>query len=977
MNPYLYSIAQAFYNNEGDAIKDNTFIFPSRRAELFFTKYLSQIANKPIFSPNTLTIDDFVSQLSGYAPADRVEMLFVLYNNYKELSSSNESFDDFFYWADILLTDFDDVDKYMVDASQLFSNIYELKEIETHFKDSLTAEQKAFLSRFIENFKYDENPEGVKKEFVTFWKVLNKLYEQLKSDLAGKGCAYNGMMLRSIIEQVESNKITVESIKLRYKKVVFVGFNILSTAEERVMSLLRDMGVADFYWDYNTPVSDDIYSFASSSIKESKEKFPSRYIINEPPIKDFPQIEVVAIPSNIGQTKYAGEIISKIVSQDGLKDESETVVVLPDEKLLLPMIYSIPSNVDSINITMGYPMSETPLHSMFKALFELHASAKIDAEKNQKFYHQNVLTLLQQPYIRLLHNEQVVKFISDIKTKNIVYINRKNIPDELKYLFQPLTDNKTTFEFITAVISNLIGGVSDNDLITKEFLFHYKTVINRLQNIVNDEQLTLQTLFKLIEKMSAMIKVPFSGEPLSGLQVMGLLETRTLDFENVIILSMNEGVFPADSRGDTFIPYNVRRGFGMSSYEHRDGIAEYYFYRLISRAKRVFITYDTRTEGVKVGDLSRFVYQLKYQYMSNSEKFKEKSANYTIKMPEDSKIEIQKSGVVADALKEFYKGGAKSLSASSINTYIDCPLKFYLSYIEKIKKSEKVLEDLDASIFGTIYHEVMQNIYTKYEGKEITKEIIDKILSDKRAIETLVKNSFFKNYYKNDKSQQLAGKLYLRSQVVIKMVERTLEIDKGRAPFIMLKNELKIDTIYELSNGQEVRIRGFIDRLDFKDDIINIIDYKSGSVTLEYTSIEELFKVGTDKRPKEILQLIFYVLMLRQGVKYSSSDSSTNLPLLSVMEQIGVKAPYINKLITPGLYAFANYFAKEFEWRVKKKKDTSKNFLSFSEISDIYDEYLQYLDNVLMSIFNEEQPFTQTENKKICEYCDFANLCRK
>ena len=976
MNPFLYSVAQAFYSREGELIKDNTFVFPSRRAELFFIKYLSQISGKPIFSPNTITIDDFISQLSGYAPADRIEMLFLLYDNYIKISKSNESFDDFYYWADILLSDFDDVDKYLVDASKIFSNLYQLKEIDSQFKDMLTSEQKAFLKRFIDNFDFDENISGSKKEFVSLWETLYALYKGIRDDLEKRGCAYNGMMLRSIIERISTGQITKHDIELRYKNVVFVGFNLLSTAEEKMFAQLRDMCVADFYWDYNIPMQNDIYSVSSVSMQQNKERYPSKYNLNEQKVEILPDIELVAIPSNIGQTKYAGEIINNLLLQNPNLDFANTVVVLPDEKLLMPMLYSIPSSVESVNITMGYPLSETPLYSLFKAIFEMLIKAKKDESNNLKYYHQNVLSLLSQPYIRTMHKDVVEKFMNAIKANNWVYVVNSNIPEDLKYLFIPLSDNNEIFTYIKSTIKKILSEIDKSDFITREFLYYYQTIINRLWNITREFPLKEQTLFKLIEKMSAGVKVPFNGEPLSGLQIMGVLETRALDFENVIILSMNEGVFPADSRGDTFIPYNVRKGFGMSAYEQRDGIAEYYFYRLISRAKKVFLTYDTRTESMKVGDVSRFVYQLKYQYADNIRSFAEKNINYSIKLSEEESISVEKKGEVLNLLKEYRKGGSKKLSASNINTYLDCPLKFYFSSVEKIDEPNKVLEDVDASVFGTIFHEIMQKIYTPYEGKIVTPEIIDGIMSDKKNIEDIMLKAFATNYYNVKTPKALTGRLYLRGEIIKRMVNRTLEIDKQRAQFKMVKTELKIDTTLTLSNNDDIQLKGYIDRLDLSDDYINIIDYKSGSANIEFDTVENLF-YASKNRKKQVFQLLFYVLLMKKTIVDNTLGDNKNEKIISVLNSLGIDNPSHEKMFAPGLYAFEKYFSNKFEWQIKKKVDRKTEVVSIEPDSEIFNEYESRLEECISTIFNKDIPFTQTEDREICKYCPFINICRR
>lgn len=979
MKPFLYSLAKVFYEGGRDNLKDYTFIFPSRRAELFFFKYLSEVSaerenSMPIFSPSTLTIDDFISQLSGYSPADKIEMLFLLYNNYVKLLETDETFDDFYYWADILLTDFDDVDKYLVDAKKLFSNIYELKEIDAKFGYQLSDEQKVFLMRFIKNFNFKNEENGSKKEFVKLWQIMYNLYEGLRSDLEKRGCAYSGMMLRSIIDDIKSSKIKALDIELRYKKLVFVGFNLLSTAEEEMMSLLRDMKVADFYWDYNIPGSkDDKYSNLSFAMKRNIANFPSLNNLRESQIENFPDIEVVAIPSNTGQTKYAGEIINNIYSSE-VKD-ANTVVVLADEKLLLPMLYTIPASVDTVNITMGYPLSETPLYSLFKVMFDMLSRAKIDKEC-VRYYHRDVLSLMKQPYIRVLHQDVVKDFSEKIVKNNIVYVSNSDMPDELKYLFIPLASSDEIFAHIGTIIDKLLNKETCLDVVTKEFLFYYKTVINRLQSIIAEFPINKQTLFKLIEKMSSGVKVPFSGEPLSGLQIMGVLETRALDFDNVIILSMNEGVFPANSQGDTFIPYNVRKGFGMSTYEQRDEMAEYYFYRLISRAKKVYITYDTRAEGGMTGDVSRFVHQLKYQYSPMVKSFAEKNINYAIKIGEEEKIVVEKNDVVLAKLNEFYLGkGSRKLSASSINDYIDCPLKFYFGHVEKIATEDKVLEDLDASVFGTIFHEVMQKLYEEKVGVELTEDILENMRKNTEKIEEIMLKAFAKIYYKSKTIVPLTGRLSLRGEVIKKMVKKTLELDKERAPFVMLQNELEINTLIKLPLG-DVKIKGFIDRLDLNDDNINIIDYKSGNAEIEFSDVESLFESKKDRR-KQVLQVLFYVYLLKKAIKDELTQKDVNEKVASLMKVVGITTEAHGKNFAPGLYSFGNYFADFFEWQISKKKGKSYATFVVEPECSVYDEYVSKLEECVNQIFDKDIPFAQTEVKDVCKFCSFKDICKR
>ncbi|MEG1644187.1 MAG: PD-(D/E)XK nuclease family protein, partial [Bacteroidales bacterium] len=721
MKQFLYGVAEIFYHHTGENIHNYAFVFPNRRAGIFFSKYLGDIAAKPIFSPHIFTISDFFASLSPYQQIDRIETLFLIYKYFKHFSKSGESFDDFVYWGDVLINDFNDVDKYMVDASALFSNINELKEIESRFGSPLSDEQIFFIKRFCDNFNASVMTDK-KQNFISLWSILYNVYSSLRQGLADEGKAYEGMLFRDVAGRAVRGELNIP-----YEKVVFIGFNVLTTAEESLMTSLKLSGKADFYWDNNAPTLKDCYNKANYFISDNIKKFPSCYKIVEPEITTYPHIEVIGVPSNIGQTKYAGEIISELTSDlNSASGCINTAVILPDERLLIPMLYSVPPYVNSINVTMGYPLGETSISGFFAFIFDLQKMVRKNSAGEVSFYHRNVAILLVHPYVKKLHGEIATAFYEEIKRGNKVYVREDEVPISLQYIFKSVNDLPHAVLYIKDIIKRLQSDGGDSNAnteqdvscgissIEKEFLYQYDITLNRLSSLSEGESIMVATFFRLLQKMASGTKVAFRGEPLSGLQIMGVLETRAIDFDNVIILSMNDGVFPVSNVDDTFIPYNLRRGFGLSVTEHRDSISAYYFYRLIARAKRVYLIYDTRTEGVRTGEVSRYVYQLKYQYMpQNDDQLIEKTLSYKINPGIGSEISVEKSGEVWKKLNMYLYGGEASLSASALNTYIDCPLKFYFNYVERIEEADDVSEDIDASAFGSIYHGVMQDIYQR------------------------------------------------------------------------------------------------------------------------------------------------------------------------------------------------------------------------------------------------------------------------
>lgn len=949
MKPFLYSVAETVYNRIGENIRNYAFVFPNRRAGIFFGKYLGDIAGKPIFSPSVFTISDFFASLSEYTLIDRVEMLFVMYRHYRKLSRTKESFDDFVYWGDILINDFNDIDKYMVDASALFSNIKELKEIDAHFGLPLTEEQLKFIGRFCDSFK---NPASSDKtqNFIALWNILYRLYSGVREELEVSGKAYEGMLMRDVAEKMSCGKIPVP-----YTGVVFVGFNLLTPAEEGLMMALKISGKGDYYWDSNSPALKDPYNKAAAFLSDNIKKFPSRYECAEEAVTAYPKVEVTGVPSNIGQAKYAGKILSKLSAGGGIQPEKslDTAVILPDERLLLPMLYSIPEKYTDINVTMGYPLSETPLAGFFRLLFDMQKRIRTDSENRISFYYRNILTVLSSPYVMRKFGEKALELEAEIKAGNKVYVKEAEIPEELRYIFRHIADVPQAIEYIKGIIAMLTHGGNNGkgsvSPLEKEFLYQYDTTINKLRPLCKNEEMTPDTFFRLLQKISSGTKVSFKGEPLSGLQIMGVLETRGLDFENIIILSVNEGVFPAGKPAETFIPYNLRMGFGLSVSEHRDSITAYYFYRLIARAKRVYLIYDTRAEGLRTGEVSRFVYQLKYQYLHKKpDLLNEKEISYRIYTGDSRNIEIGKTGTVYEKMLSFAKDGGVALSASALNTYIDCPLKFYLTYVERIEEEEDVMEDLDAATYGTIYHGIIHDLYVRLKGKAVTRDMLTALKNDDALITELLEKGFAETYFKSGKPKRLTGRLFLRGEIIRKMVKRTLDIDADRTPFTFVDSELKIKDKIDAGGGMSVNLKGFIDRVDKTGDTTNIIDYKSGNAELKFSSIESLFSSSDKKRNKAVFQLFFYALL------YLQEEPAA---------------------ICPGIYSLRKYFDSDFSWNIYCKKERIDDIAVAQR--DMLDKYSALLKECISEIFDRNIPFRQTDNKDACIHCQFRTVCRR
>lgn len=959
MKPFLYQVASLFYEKWGAEVSRLAFVFPNRRTGLFFQKYLSEVADIPLFSPTILTINDLFIQLSGKQSADRISMLFTLYDIYIRQSGSTETFDEFLYWGEMLLNDFDDIDKYMANARMLFSNVTDLREIENDF-DFLSDEQIAAIRSFWSSF-YPRGDTPNQQQFLAVWQVLYDLYEEFRATLAAEGKGYEGMIFREVVESMERG----ESPDLPYERIVFVGLNALSVSEERFLAQLQKREIADFYWDYVSDKVTDPDNKASYFVSRNLKSFPSSMKL-PPEEKVKTEIEVIGIPSGIGQAKYVYTLLSDWCKEAEMSSEEalRTAVILPDEHLLIPVLNAIPEQIRRINVTMGYPLAGTPVASLIEYILALQKNVRY-IDRNPLFYFRDVLPVLNHRYILSTSSEIISSLVKEITENNKIYISHTELGKTplLEILFTPVTGVEAFSDYLIKVLEELnkvMSALSDeeeedapqrtNDL-EQEFIFHYFTTVNRMKEVMKDARIEMKidTFFRLLKRVTDTITIPFHGEPLSGLQIMGVLETRALDFDRLIILSMNEGIFPQRKAANSFIPYNLRRGFGLPTYEHQDSVWAYHFYRLIERASHVSLLYDTRSNGLQTGEVSRFVHQLHYHY---EVPMRDKLVVYNVSSSETPPLAVPKREDIMRRLDAYRKGGSKAISASAINTYLDCPLKFYFSVVEGIREEEEVSETIESDVFGSILHKVMEELYKPFQGKMVTVDLLKAIRKDTALLTGAIARAFASEFFKTEVVRSLTGQNYLIGEMIRKYVEKILERDGKLTPFVYIESERKINGLISLSDHSEIRLKGFIDRVDEVLDAIRIIDYKSGSGTTTFSSIESLFNKEEKDRAKAVMQVFMYCWMYAH-----------------LAENKG-------KTIQPGIYYVRSLFADPFDSSVyhRIERGKSEKVEDFSGYAQAFEEGLR---GCLDEIFNPEIPFTQTPTGKACSYCPFKGICGK
>lgn len=964
MKPFLYQVATLFYQQYGAEIHRLAFVFPNRRAGLFFQKYLSEISEKPLFSPSILTINDLFMQLSGKHPADKIQMLFRLYELYKQRSGSSESFDEFIYWGEMLLNDFDDIDKYMVDARMLFRNVSDLKSLDDDF-NYLSPEQVQAIRSFWSSF-YPKGDSPNQQHFLELWEILYDLYAGLRTLLAKDGCGYDGMIFREVVEQLEKEPMS----DFPFDQVVFVGLNALSISEERLLLALQKKGVADFYWDYVGPWVTDPDNKASFFLERNLRLFPSRMQLPATePVQA--EIRVMGVPSAIGQAKQVYPILQALADEQQLTDESalRTAIVLPDEHLLVPVLNAIPEAIQHINVTMGYPLAGTPVAALMEYILTLQKNIRY-IDRVPVFYFRDVLPILNHQYVMAAAPEEVSQLVKDMTAGNRIYVHAADLNrhELLSILFTPVQNTEELSDYLIHVLEalntclrNKRPNPDDEEMISnstqttadieQEFIFHYFATVNRMKEVMREAkiEMRLDTYFRLLKRMTDLITIPFEGEPLSGLQVMGVLETRALDFDRLIILSMNEGIFPLKKAANSFIPYNLRRGFGLPTYEHQDSVWAYHFYRLIRRAKQVMLLYDTRTTGLQTGEVSRFVHQLRYHYQYP---LIDELVVYDVASSAVPPISVQKTAEVEKLLSDFLSGGPRALSASAINTYLDCPLKFYFSVLEQIQEEDEITETVERDVFGSILHKVMEDLYAPFKGKLVTADLLKLLRKDQPLLTGTIARAFAELFFKSPVVRPLEGENFLTGEMIRKYAEKILEQDARFTPFHYIESEKKVRATITLSDKRVVQLKGFIDRVDSLDRVLRIVDYKTGSGKLEFESVEGLFDKEAKDRPKAVMQVFLYAWMYQQLSEY------TGMP------------------IQPAIYYLRTLFQRSFNPVVEQKKGRGKadKVNSFQDfVADFEGKLRQCLDE----IFNLDIPFTQTETGKACAYCSFRGLCGK
>ena len=994
MKTFLKYVARDILEKYGNNLSDIAIVFPNKRAALFLNESLARLTDHPIWSPSYITISDLFRKHSTLKVGDPIKLVCDLHKTFVACTGIDETLDHFYGWGQLLITDFDDIDKNMAEAEKLFANLSDIHELDDI--SYLTEEQKMLIRKFFSNFNDDHNSE-LKKRFLQLWSHFLDIYQQFNQRLEEQGLAYEGALYRKVVND--------ENIKFQHKKYLFVGFNMMQVVEQKLCERLMKEGKAHFYWDYDDYYMQNNHE-AGHYIREYLKYFPNE--LNDMPPHDLREIYhnfdndkdityISASTENI-QARYVNQWL---IEKKRYKCGKKVAIVLADEGLLQSVIHSLPTNEDikslpdysendqlSYNITLGYPLQQTPFYSLLQHLINLQGIGHPKHSNNYRLHY--VLMALRHPYTRYI-SQNYSKLLSALDEQKQFYPTRQFLSmdgDEgLSLLFKDLGETATENEYNLRLIQYLleilktigVNSKEQDDPLFQESLFRTYTLLNRLQELIQTGDLAVDciTLERLMQQLIQSTSIPFHGEPAEGIQVMGVLETRNLDFEHILVLSCNEGKLPKGVNDASFIPYSLRKAYGLTTVDNKVAIYAYYFHSLLQRSRDITLCYNNATEDGQSGEMSRFMLQLLVESHHDIKRLSLVAGQSTIRPTYDS---IEKKQNTFIQLKNL-----KMLTPTFLNTYLRCEKQFYYKYVEGLIEPDEIDEDeVDNKVFGNIFHRAAELFYqglasnnaltTDNKGKlkltrpiVITKEQLEQALKDESLVYRLVDQAFREELFKVSAAgyrPKYNGLQLINKEVIARYIRQLITIDMRQAPFTILGLELVVKTGIEVETSigkLSLTIGGFIDRLDAVAangntngknlaERIRVIDYKTGRISTTHPrALDEVFNPSMlNKHTDYYLQSMLYSII----VKHNKDLNPGQEP------------------VSPGLLFIQNAGAEDYDPTLKMGKELISSI-------DVYEEeFMKQLKVLIANIFDKDQPFRPTDDKHRCEYCPYAALCK-
>ena len=960
-------LAEQLYGKYGKDISKLTILFPSRRARLFFNKALVDVAGGgAMWAPRFTTIDELMCSVSTLSSADSLRLVSELYTIYPE--DIREDIDRFYHWGEMLIADFDMVDKYMVDAQMLFANIADIKEIEADIS-YLTEEQKLYLSRFWNTLNTNISFNEQKEYFLRIWRALPSIYTTYKAHLRKLGIGYTGMIYRDAAEKIADAKAKV----LPDVQYVVAGFNALSACERQLFDYLQSAHNAEFAWDYSDYYFYNHMQEAGRFIRSNVKRYPSTLNISHRDLtKTIKSLTVASAATSVAQCNYITQVLEKIAGRDenGCLNrlDRDTAIVLTDENLLLPLLYALPEEfkratpdgdqTEGVNVTMGYPLRSTFAYSFVERLLELQLHAE-NKSGEPTFYYVDVEGLLTHPYLASTAPEKIAAIRKSIVDQRLYHIAQSMLSElpMADSIFVVKSEATELISYIDSVFAALLAAVEvcDSNRLNIEYMVRIRTSLRQIANMVDSCHivLPLKLCISLIRRHLQSVRIPFEGEPLEGLQIMGILETRNIDFKNVIVLSMSDSNFPGNKVSDkSYIPYSLRYAYNLPTQEHHQGVYGYYFYRLIERAENVWLVYCSTSDENGAGEPSRYIRQIEYESGLPINFVK---VNTPIKVENRQPISIAKDSRALQVLSN-YTEGRSTLSPTAFSSYVLCPLRFYYRYIAQIKVEDNLEEGINNKDFGIIFHKAAELLYKDVIGMVNPEDILSKLTDEQ--IEAFADKAIVEICFKghNVPWQQFGGELNIVRRIVVRYLKNNLiAYDLNHKGFVVSELETKFPYPVEFeSNGKKltVTIEGQADRVDRLNDgkLIRIIDYKTGEQHLTFAGFENLFYGKAQHRQSNTINTLMYAMIKNR------------------LDGVDVQ---------PALYYLRYMNNEEYSPLLKQGIQGKRDPVPVDSYLSVAEEFERHLFAVLSEMFDPTVPFVEVEDENSCQYCDYAPICNR
>jgi ATP-dependent helicase/nuclease subunit B len=946
---FLKTVAADLYKQFGKEVAQLAIIFPNKRPAAFFRQYLGNLIDQPIWCPDLLTIHEFLQLSESKLPADRLLQSFMLYEAYREITlqqgAEPTSYERFHPLGEILLNDYAELEANVISLEDLYGNMADLAAIDQGI-DYLTEEQQEYLQRFWKNFS-TERLSAQKEKFLQLWRQLPAIFNRFRELLSDKGLTTTGTLYRNLVAGTHSEQNFTD----RYRQLVFVGFNALNRAELQLFANWKESGKAIFYFDADAHYIEDPLQEAGLFLRRNLELFgnalPLQNLVNR---SDRP-IHVIAAEGNAAQVRLLPQLLSAIPT---VATQPERVAIfLADEQQLMPVLHALPTTIPFINITMGYGLVQSPVYSLVQAIIRVQES--LQSSQGKRIYYHPLLQLLQHPY--LYEVKDAATLVAQIHKRNLVNVLPTDwmaiTEKRISAILTPVTDPRHIIALIRQVLELQVAAMGESAIarLEAQLISAAYFQLNRLTVLLDQFQhpLSLGFVGETILQVLRSLSVPLEGEPLKGLQIMGLLESRGLDFDHIIVLNVNEGALPKKAIAPTFIPDSIRRAFGLSVMEKQDAIFAYVFYRLLQYSQTVYCLYNSTVNDQGPGEKSRFLTQLEYETQIP---FVHQRVDIPITPEARAPITIAKDEKAMTTLRRYLK---EPLTPSAINNYIECKLRFYFRHLQQIREPDLFTEDVDARVLGNILHKTMEGLYKLLAEKkenEITVDAADFPFL-KENLDLAIDQAFGEELAGGpDERVTYSGAYAIVRSVIRIYAEAVLAADARHAPFRMHFMEAKLNYRFPVvANGVEwpVVLGGIIDRVDEKDGVYRIIDYKTGRDKKNFASVEALFDASDAERNKAALQTFIYLYILQKELRG-------------------------NPPVVAGLYDVRNMRkdGEDFDWRFV---ETAQGALTEAEMPPLINATIEKLKEVVAEIFDDRVPFDQTVHLDKCTHCDYQALC--